>query len=161
MKKSFPELLAAFVFFWKHYVFQSILATFVIYLILLFLTLQEAVIIASLGATTFIIFAMPKYITAQPRNVIGGHLIGLACGYLASMIPYEGFLSPPIIYASAVGLSIFLMVITNTEHPPASGTALGVAISGFSFNVLAAVITSVIALSAIHHFFRGYLQDLT
>ena len=66
-----------------------------------------------------------------------------------------------MVYSLAVGLSIFIMVITDTEHPPASGTALGVAINGFSAKVLVALIASVIALSLIHHFFKGYLKDLT
>lgn len=150
-----------FIFFWKHYVLQCILATTVIYLILMFLSLQNAVVIASLGASTFIVFAMPKQITAEPRHLIGGHLIGLVCGSLFYLIPTPEFITPLMIYALAVGLSIFIMVVTNTEHPPASGTALGVAMNGFSWDVAFAVIVSVIALSFIHVVFKRYLEDLT
>jgi CBS-domain-containing membrane protein len=161
MKISFREFLVKAIFFVKHYVFQTILATLVIYIILLNLSLQQAVIIASLGATTFIVFAMPKAVTARPRNVIGGQIVGLACGYLSVLIPYPEFFHYSIVYAIAVGLSMFIMEITNTEHPPASGTALGVAMTGFSWNVAIAVIASVLALSFIHTVFRGYLEDLT
>ena len=161
MDSSEKTFWQKFIFFWKHYVIQCILATVVIYLILMFLSIQNAVVIASLGASTFIAFAMPKQITAEPRHLIGGHLIGLTCGSIFYLIPTPEFITPLIIYALAVGLSIFIMVVTNTEHPPASGTALGVAITGFSWNVALAVITSVIALSFIHVVFRGYLEDLT
>ena len=52
------------------------------------------------------------------------------------------------------------MVITDTEHPPASGTALGVAVKGFHLNVAMAVIVSALTLSIIHYLFRRYLKDL-
>ncbi len=146
--------------FWKHYIFQSLLATLAIFIVLLFLSVEHAVIIASIGATTFIVFAMPKSITARPRNVIGGHLVGLLSGSLCSLVPHPSLLHSITIYSLAVGLSIFLMVATDTEHPPASGTALGVAIGGFSPRVAIAVITSTVALSLIHHFFRSSLKDL-
>ena len=52
------------------------------------------------------------------------------------------------------------MVTTDTEHPPAAGTALGIALTGFSFDVALAMITSVVILAAIHYFFKPYLKDL-
>lgn len=147
--------------YWKNYVFQSLFATFATFVVLLFLSLQQAVIIASIGATSFIVFTMPKNISAKPRNVIGGHSVGLISGSLCALIPHPSFLHSIIVYSLAVGLSIFVMVITDTEHPPASGTALGVAIKGFSLNVTIAVIASAIMLSLIHHFFKRYLKDLS
>ena len=42
-----------------------------------FSTIEHAVVIASIGATAFIVFTMPRNITAKPRRVIGGHLAGL------------------------------------------------------------------------------------
>jgi len=52
------------------------------------------------------------------------------------------------------------MVATDTEHPPASGTALGVAITGFYLSAAIAVIVSAIALSLAYHFFKPYLKNL-
>jgi len=52
------------------------------------------------------------------------------------------------------------MVVTDTEHPPASGTALGVAVTGFSWNVAVAVVTAVVVLSLVHHFFKSSIRDL-
>jgi len=146
---------------WRDYLFQSLIATVVIFIVLLVLHLQNAVIVASIGATTFIIFAMPKSVTAHPRRVIGGHIVGLVCGSLVSLLsPHEGIVSMAL-FAGAIGLSIFLMVITDTEHPPASGTALGVAISGISIRIFLAVLFSVCVLSLFHGITRSRLRDLT
>jgi len=118
------------------------------------------VIVASIGATAFIVFAMPRSITAKPRNIIGGHLIGVFCGSLFALIPHSSMWSSVLIYSIAVGFSMFLMVVLDAEHPPASGTALGVAIKGFSLNVVTAVMVSAGILSLIHYFFKPYLRDL-
>jgi CBS-domain-containing membrane protein len=53
------------------------------------------------------------------------------------------------------------MVVTDTEHPPAAGTALGVVMTGISLDVLITVVLSVVMLSLIHRFFKPYLRDLT
>lgn len=146
---------------WKSYVLQSMLATAAVFIALYFLSIQHAVIIASLGATAFIVFAMPENITAQTRNVIGGHIVGLLCGFLFSLIPHPSLLLSLLIYSLAVGASIFIMVVTDTEHPPASGTALGVVMTGMIINVLIAVVLSIIILSVIHRLCKPYLKDLT
>ena len=146
---------------WRSYVFQSLIAMFTVFIVLLFLSIEQAVIVSSIGATAFIVFAMPKSITARPRNVIGGHLVGFLFGSLCALLPQPSSIHSIIVYSLAVGLSIFIMVIIDTEHPPAAGTALGIVIQGFSLKVLAAVITSVLILSAVHHLLKPYLKDLT
>ena len=161
MKRSFIKMAEEFRLYWKHYVLQSILATCSVFIVLYFLSLQEAVIIASIGATAFIVFTMPNNITAQSRNVIGGHLIGLFYGFLFSLIPHSALTFSILIYSLAVGASIFTMVVTDTEHPPAAGTALGVVITGIRLDVLITVVLSIIILSLIHRFFKPYLRDLT
>ena len=114
---------------------QSILATVAIFIVLLVLSLEHAVVIASIGASAFVVFAMPNNVSSRPRSLIGGQLVGLLVG-------------------------IFLMVVLDMEHPPAAGTALGVAINGFSNEVALALITSSIILSLIHQLFKPYLRDL-
>jgi CBS-domain-containing membrane protein len=161
MKRSVKKMIEEFKLYWKHYVLQSLFATVAVFAVLYFLSLQNAVIIASLGASTFIVFAMPDSITAKPRNVIGGHLVGLFWGFVFSLVPHTAMMGSLVCYALAVGLSIFTMVVTDTEHPPASGTALGVAITGISFHVLIAVVLAIVLLSLIHRFFKPYLRDLT
>jgi len=146
---------------WKNYLYQSFLATVVVFIVLLLLNMEHAVVIASIGATAFIVFTMPRNITAAPRRVIGGHLIGLFSGSLCALIPQPSVLTSIIVYSLAVGIAIFLMVALDAEHPPAGGTALGVAITGFSPSVVIAVLTSSIMLSLAHRFSKRFLRDLT
>jgi CBS-domain-containing membrane protein len=154
IRREFPRL-------WKNYIYQSFLATAIIFIVLLLLTAEHAVVIASIGATAFIIFTMPKNITAKPRRVIGGHLVGLLCGSLCALIPHSTTLASITVFSLAVGLSICIMVALDVEHPPASGTALGVALTGFSPSVMIAVLTSSLILSLAHHFSKRLLKDLT
>jgi len=65
------------------------------------------------------------------------------------------------LYSLAVGTTIFTMVVIDVEHPPAAGTALGVAITGISLDVFIAVNMSIILLSLIRKFFKPYIRDLT
>ena len=146
---------------WKSYVLQSLLATLVVFVALFVFTMQHPVIIASIGATAFIVFAMPQSITARPRKVVGGHLVGLLCGSLCALILGSLSAHRAVVYSLAVGLSILIMVVADTEHPPASGTALGVAVEGTSISLTIAIITSVIILSLAHHFLKPFLRDLT
>lgn len=149
-----------FLLSWRHYVLQSLFATLTLAVVLWFLRLQNAVVVASIGASSFIVFAMPKNITAQARNLIGGHLVGLLAGSLCALIPQPEFHYSILVYSLAVGISIFIMVVIDVEHPPASGTALGVAITGFSWNVAIAIVTAVIVLSAVHRYANKYIRDL-
>lgn len=145
---------------WKNYVYQSLLAVAVVSIVLWVLYAENAVVVASIGATAFIVFTMPRLPTAQPRRIIGGHVIGLVSGSLAALIPHSTELTTILVYALAVGLSIFLMVSLDMEHPPAAATAFGMAITGYSARVVIAVLTSAIILSIVHRFMRKYLRDL-
>lgn len=145
---------------WKHYSFQSFLATLVLFIILIVLKLQNAVVTASIGATAFIVFAMPDSITASPRNIIGGHALGFFFGAACALIPQSLWIHSALVYSLAVGLSIFAMVLLDMEHPPAAGTALGMAIAGATWSVAGALIFSIISLSLIHKLFLGRLKNL-
>ena len=131
-----------------------------VFIVLLILQFQNVIISASIGATAFIIFAMPENITAGSRRVIGGYCIGALCGSLCALIPQPFDIITLLVYAFAVGLSIFLMVVFDMEHPPASGIALGMAISGFSWKVIIATMSASIMLSIIHTVFKKYIRDL-
>lgn len=166
MSRKYKEMTLELKTYWKYYVLQSLAATVTVFVLFMLVSIQQKpVIVASIAATTFIIFAMPGYITAKPRNVIGGHIIGMLCGFLIPAVPLHQMLpqsmAVSLLYALAVGASIFLMVITDTEHPPAAGTALGVAIAGFSVKITLTVLICITVLSSVHFIFKDRFRDLT
>ena len=146
---------------WYNYLIQSLLATVAIFIILFVLNLQHLVNVASLGASTFIVFALPKDVTAQTQNIIGGHTIGLIVGIIVSLFILNiGDLNSIILISLAVGISMFLMVVLDFEHPPAAGTALGVAYEGISQEVIIAVVVGSIILGIIHKVFKSRMKNL-
>lgn len=155
------KLYRKFIKHWTNYVFQSIAAMLIVMLIMVIMDMTEFVIISSIGATTFIVFAMPGYHVAKPRNIVGGHITGLFAGFIFTLLPMQGFFWEIVILGGAVGLSIFLMVILDTEHPPASGTALGIVLYGFSLSTCLAVIVSAVILSLMHQLLGNNIRDLT
>ena len=65
---------------WKYYLLQSLLATAALFIVVLTLGKDKIVLTSAIGATTFIVFAMPATDSAKAKNVIGSHLIGLLSG---------------------------------------------------------------------------------
>jgi CBS-domain-containing membrane protein len=146
---------------WKSYLWQTACATAAVLVVLLVLDLGQAVIISSIGATTFIVFMKPSNPFAIPRSIVGGHLVGALVGSAFALFPHTTSWTTSIVYASAVGLTLLLMAVTDTEHPPAAGTALSVVMAGGTWWVaVVAILTSSILLSLFHHLLRPYLKDL-
>ena len=154
----------------RNYIIQSLLAIAALAVILYFVeVLTHAAIVAALGASTFIVFAMPHSITAQPRRLIGGHVVGVIVG---TVCYFAFFTGPPgrllanwqfvayIVYAVAVGLAMFIMAVTNTEHPPAASTALGIVAHEWSYQVVIFILLAVIILAIVRRLLRRYLRDL-
>lgn len=78
-------------------------------------------LIGSFGASSVLIYGVINSPLAQPRNLIGGHVISAFIGVLMyKLIPDQAWLSG----ALAVSLSIVVMQITKTLHPPGGATAL-------------------------------------
>jgi CBS domain-containing membrane protein len=84
---------------------------------------DKVFLIGSFGASSVLVYGIPNSPLAQPRNLIGGHLIsavtGVAMYKLAGSVEYY-WLAP----ALAVSLAIVLMQVTKTLHPPGGATAL-------------------------------------
>lgn len=152
------------------YLWQCTLATFTIFVILVFLDiLRHTAIIAALGATAFIVFTMPRAYASGPRPLIGGYVIGLCAGILCfwlSTMEFRIAITPlhinarVIFGAVAVGLAIFLMVITNTEHAPAAGIALGLVLNQWDVLTIIFILVAVLAMSAVRRIFKSFMIDL-
>jgi CBS-domain-containing membrane protein len=141
---------------WKYYLLQSLLASIALFIIVLVLGKDKMVVISSMGATAFIVFAMPTAVSAQTRHVIGGHLVGLACGTLFYFTELPYLFEYPLV----VGIAFFLMVALDVEHPPAAGTALAVVINEVSLDAFATIMIGALVLSQCRYYLRRYLKDL-
>jgi CBS-domain-containing membrane protein len=78
-------------------------------------------IIGSFGASAVLVYGAIQSPLAQPRNLVGGHIVsalmGVACYKLFHDMPW---LAAP----AAVATAIAAMHITRTLHPPGGATAL-------------------------------------
>ncbi len=85
-------------------------------------------LIAPMGASAVLVFAVPASPLAQPWAVVAGNtlsaLVGIAC------VRWIG--SPEVAAALAVGLAIGLMFALRCLHPPGGASALLVALNGVS-----------------------------
>ena len=124
------------------YLFQCGLVTLSLIAILLIEGgLGRAVIVVAIASSAFIVFVLPNNQASDARKVIGGHVVAVAVGSsLFGMLVLFGVdpVADDLGYASmltaalSVRVSTLLIVVTDTEHPPAAGTALGLIILGYS-----------------------------
>lgn len=93
----------------------------------LYLTKNENIfLIGSFGASSVLIYGAIQSPLAQPRNLIGGHFVSALVGVAVyKLLPDLIWLTAPL----AVSLSIILMQMTKTVHPPGGATAL-IAVTG-------------------------------
>ncbi|WP_338835230.1 HPP family protein [Neomoorella thermoacetica] len=85
------------------------------------LVYKMPLLVLSFGASAVLIYGVPDVPLAQPRNVVGGHIISAATGISI----YYFFGTTWWSAALATSLAIVLMLITGTVHPPGGATALG------------------------------------
>lgn len=146
----------------KQYVLQCLMAT--VSLLIIFGTIDyvlHTVIVASLGATSFIVFTLPHKNSSRARYILGGYVLGTVAGSIcALLVSLHILLTPMLVGALAVGLSMFLMVIFNMEHPPASAFALGIAIEGFDLRTVFFVFLVTFTLLLIKYLNRKWFIDL-
>ncbi len=88
---------------------------------------DNLLLLSTFGASSMLLFGAPAAAFAQPRNVLGGHVISALIGISA----YKIFPSSPHLTAAlAVSCAIAAMHATGTLHPPGGGTALIMVTSG-------------------------------
>ncbi len=84
-------------------------------------------IIGSFGASAVLVFGAIKSPLAQPRNLLGGHILSALIGVSAfRIVPDHIWLAAAI----AVATAIAVMHATKTLHPPGGATALIAVIGG-------------------------------
>jgi len=109
-------------------------------------TLLALALVAPLGASAVLIFAVPSSPLAQPWSVVGGNtlsaLVGIAC---VKWIP-----DASVAAGLAVGLSIAVMLAMRCLHPPGGASALLMVLMGcdrFGFALSPVLLDSVLLVA--------------
>jgi CBS-domain-containing membrane protein len=108
-------------------------------------------VIGSFGASAVLIYGAIRSPLAQPRNLMGGHMISAVIGVAAFKLLGA---SMPLAAAVAVATAIFAMHATKTLHPPGGATALIAVIGsdqihalGFYYALIPAGLGAVVMLA--------------
>ena len=105
-------------------------------------------LIPPFGASMVLVMAVHESPLAQPKNLIFGHILSALSGFLVYILLGESFYS----LGAGVGLAIFVMIITNTIHPPAGANPIIVILGGKSLSFVllpVAIGATIIVLFAV------------
>jgi CBS-domain-containing membrane protein len=83
-------------------------------------------VVASMGASAVLLFAVPHSALAQPWNVMGGHIVSAIIGVSCARFIPDMLLAASI----SVGIAILAMHYLRCIHPPGGATALSAVIGG-------------------------------
>jgi CBS domain-containing membrane protein len=104
-------------------------------------------IVAPMGASAVLLFAVPASPLAQPWSIIGGNTISALVGVTVGLFVHE----PLMAIGLAVGAAILLMSVTRSLHPPGGAAALtavlggpAVHAAGYSFAVIPVALNCLI-----------------
>lgn len=89
-------------------------------------------VIASMGASAVLVFAVPHGPLSQPWPVVAGHGISALLGVLCALLIEQPFLAASV----AVGLSIGAMHQLKCIHPPGGATAFTAVMGGSAIRQL-------------------------
>jgi CBS-domain-containing membrane protein len=108
-------------------------------------------VVASMGASAVLLFAVPHGALSQPWPLAMGHLASAAIGVACAQVLGTGVAAA----ALAVGLAVAAMHYLRAIHPPGGATALtavvgGEAVTGLGFGyMLAPVLVNVLLILAV------------
>lgn len=115
-------------------------------------------IVAPMGASAVLLFAVPASPLAQPWSIAGGNIISAIVGAIVAWI----FPDPAIAAAVAVSLAILTMSLLRCLHPPGGAAALSAVLGGYALfsarvaDFLMVVLVNSLLMVAIgwmfHHF---------
>lgn len=95
-------------------------------------SVNTPLLIAPFGASCVVLFLSPNSELARPRNLLGGYTIGSLVGLAAlTLLPDAWWVAAP-----AVGLTIALMRLSHTVHPPAAAQPLVILLAHPSWHFL-------------------------
>lgn len=153
----------------SRYLYQCCFVACTVLAVLLVLdTVYQAVLIAALGASSMVAFSAPNMRASRPRCLVGGYFVGVVVGCGISLVVANFSIQSPIdadamrIVAGAIatGLAMFIMVTTDTEHPPAAALALGFVLNEWDYMTVVGVFSGIVIIVAIKEALRSRLVDL-
>lgn len=118
-------------------------------------------IVAPLGASAVLVFAVPASPLAQPWPVIGGNVLSAVIGVAV----FRAVLDPALAAGVAVGAAILAMSLLRCLHPPGGAAALTAVIggpaihaAGFGFALVPVAVNSVVlvAMALLFHRLSGH-----
>ncbi len=77
-------------------------------------------LIPPFGASMVLVMSAHESPLAHPKNVIFGHILSSLSGLITLLLLGDSFYS----IGAGVGLAIFIMIVTNTVHPPAGANPI-------------------------------------
>lgn len=80
----------------------------------------EPLVLTSFGSSAALVYSACHAPLSQPRNLVGGQVVSAFSGVLVYHLCGDGWWA----VAAAVALSVALMLLTRTLHPPGGATAL-------------------------------------
>ena len=83
-------------------------------------------LIPPFGATMVLVMAVHESPLAQPKNIFFGHVLSAASGVIIFMFFGLSFISIGL----AVAISVWVMMVTKTIHPPAGANPIIVILGG-------------------------------
>ena len=134
-----------------------------------FLGESAVLMVASMGASAVLLFAVPHGALSQPWPLFGGHLVSACVGVTCARHVPDALLAAPL----AVGLAVGCMYYLRCIHPPGGATALMAVIGGPDVHALAyqfiltpvllnvlAILAMAVAFNALFHWrvYPAYLQ---
>ena len=117
---------------------------------------ELSVLIPPFGASCVLAFGFPASPFAQPKNIIGGHVISAIAGLIACSLLGYGVMGVSV----GVGLAIAAMMVTDTVHPPAGANPVVIALTRpeLSFVILPVLVGAVVVVMSAKAF-RISLSD--
>ena len=115
----------------------------------------EIWLIPPFGATMVLVMAVHKSPLAEPMNIFFGHTLSALSGVVIYMLMGSSFISIGI----AVGLSVFVMTLFNSIHPPAGANPIIAILGGKSLSfVLMPVALGALFIIAFALFYNKLLK---
>ena len=112
-------------------------------------------LIPPFGASMVLVMAVHGSPLAKPKNILLGHILSALSGVIILYLIGDNFLALGI----AVALAVFVMIVTDTIHPPAGANPIIVILTGQGISfVLFPVAIGAIMLVVFAYFYNKLLK---